>query len=164
VDDDPDVDAIYRMTANKPCVFSDRDPLVLGKHVLSPYNSQNTLTRKALFPLLYLPAHVSFRFTDILRSLVAQPIMWLYDYHLGIQKATVVQQRNEHDYFEDFLAEIPMYRHVPEIADSIYAVISSSKNIADNMTSAYEKLHRRKIVRRKELIVLEAWLREISGL
>ena len=67
-----------------------------------PYNTQNTATRKELFPLLYLPAYVTFRFTDILRGLIAQPIMWLYDYHLGYSGATVTQKRNAHDYFEDF--------------------------------------------------------------
>src|ERR1035437_2121049 len=82
-DADPDVDAIYRLINNTPCFFKKRTPVVLGPGTVSPFNSQNTAFRKELFPLLYLPTTVNFRFTDILRGFVAQPIMWLYDYFLG---------------------------------------------------------------------------------
>ncbi len=161
VDGQPDVDAIYRLTNNAMCTFSERDPFVLGKNTLSPFNSQNTLIRKALFPLLYLPAHVSFRFTDILRSLVAQPLMWLYGYHLGFYNATVIQNRNAHDSFEDFISEIPMYRHVSEVADIVIDSISKKKDLPDNLYRAYEALNKNKIVPSKELPVLEAWLRDL---
>src|SRR4051812_19635532 len=70
-DEDPDVDAIYRLTSDTPCYFNQRAPLVLGKGTVSPFNSQNTMYREELFPLLYLPTYVTFRFTDILRGLVA---------------------------------------------------------------------------------------------
>jgi len=76
-DEDPDVDAIYRLTRSKLCYFDEREPVVLGKGTVSPFNTQNTLIRKDLFALMYLPTYVTFRFTDILRGLIAQPIMWL---------------------------------------------------------------------------------------
>ena len=57
--------------------------MVLGTGTMSPFNTQNTLIRKELFALLYLPTYVTFRFTDILRGLVAQPIMWAAGYALG---------------------------------------------------------------------------------
>jgi len=107
-DEDPDVDAIYRLTSNAVCIFNDNPPVVLGNNTLCPFNSQNTAIRKELFPLLYLPTYVTFRFTDILRGLVAQPIMWLYDFQLGFTNATVVQKRNAHDFMKDFESEIPM--------------------------------------------------------
>lgn len=164
VDGQPDVDAIYRLTNDSPCTFLERDPLVLGKNTLSPFNSQNTLTRKTLFPLLYLPAHVSFRFTDILRSLVAQPIMWLYGYRLGFCNATVIQKRNPHDYFDDFLSEIPMYRYVSEISEVVSAAVSKKMCMQDNLYQAYEELHKKKIVHSRELPVLEAWLKDLADI
>ncbi|MEM6316942.1 MAG: hypothetical protein AAF960_04690, partial [Bacteroidota bacterium] len=88
-DEDPDVDAVYRLICDEPCYFKERSPIVLAAKVLSPINTQNTLTVKELFPLLYLPSYVTFRFTDILRGLIAQPIMWLYDFQLGFTNATV---------------------------------------------------------------------------
>lgn len=161
-DEDPDVDAIYRLTDDTPCYFNERNPVVLKKGTLSPYNSQNTMVRKELFPLLYLPSHVTFRFTDILRGLVAQPIMWLYDYHLGFTNATVVQKRNPHDYMKDFVSEIPMYEQGEKVIAIVSNAISDSELIGTNLLNAYKALLNQNIVCEKEIITLEAWLKDIK--
>jgi hypothetical protein len=161
-DEDPDVDAIYRLTSDVPCFFNERAPIVIGKGTISPFNSQNTLYVKELFPLLYLPCFVTFRFTDILRGLVAQPIMWLHGYTLGFTNATVVQKRNPHDYFKDFISEIPMYTQGESVIDIVSAAISSSNSISENLYKAYEALEKEGIVTAKELEVLALWLEEIS--
>jgi hypothetical protein len=162
-DEDPDVDAVYRLTNNASCYFKKRDPVVLGKNTLSPFNTQNTAFRKEMFPLLYLPVTVSFRFTDILRSLVAQPILWLYGYHLGFTNATVVQKRNLHDYQEDFLSEIPMYQYGEQIHGIVQAVISDENSMAANLLKAYRALSERNIVGVQELLTLEAWLKDLQS-
>ncbi len=87
-DEDPDVDAIYRLTSDALCNFSERPPVVLGKGTISPFNTQNTIISKELFPLMYLPTYVTFRFTNILQGLIFQPNMLLYVYHLGFINAT----------------------------------------------------------------------------
>lgn len=161
-DEDPDVDAIYRLTDNKPCYFLEREPIVLGKGIVSPYNSQNTLTRKELFTLLYLPTSVTFRFTDILRGLIAQPIMWLYDYHLGFINATVIQERNYHDYMKDFISEIPMYQYGEMIIDLVSNSISSSESITGNLFNAYQSLLKKHIVTESEMKTLNAWINDIE--
>jgi hypothetical protein len=157
-DDDPDVDAVYRLTSNQECKFDDNGNYVLGKNTITPFNSQNTAFRKELFALLYLPSFVTFRFTDILRGLVAQPVMWLYGYHLGFTNATVTQKRNPHDYLRDFESEIPMYLNAEQVVELVSASITKNRNIADNLYSAYEKLHQAGIVCGKEMSTLEAWL------
>lgn len=161
-DEDPDVDAIYRLTSNEPCFFNTDNPIVLGEGTISPFNSQNTMFEKELFPLLYLPAFVTFRFTDILRSLVAQPIMWLYNFNLGFTNATVVQKRNPHDNFKDFISEIPMYLNSEEIIKIVSQNISKSNTISENLFSAYEGLSRAAIVDKKELVLLAAWLKDLD--
>ena len=161
-DEDPDVDAIYRLTDNTPCWFNPRQPIALGEGTLAPLNSQNTLVRRELFALLYLPTHVTFRFTDILRGLVAQPIMWLYGYRVGFTQATVVQKRNPHDYFKDFISEIPMYQHCEQVPDIVSAAISSSRSVADNLYEAYIALERHHVVDKKEPEVLTAWLKAVD--
>lgn len=161
-DEDPDVDAIYRLTSDTPCNFNDREPVVLAKGTLCPFNTQNTAVVKELFPLLYLPTFVTFRFTDILRGLVAQPIMWLYGYELGFTKATVIQKRNPHDYMKDFISEIPMYQHTESVIEAVSAAVTSSKSINDNLHAAYEALLQRNIVEKREMEVLEAWLKDIA--
>lgn len=157
-----DVDAIYMLNSNEPCFFNTVNPIVLGEGTISPFNSQNTMFEKELFPLLYLPAFVTFRFTDILRILVAQPIMWLYNFNLGFTNATVVQKRNPHDNFKDFISEIPMYLNSEEIIKIVSQNISKSNTISENLFSAYEGLSRAAIVDKKELVLLAAWLKDLD--
>jgi len=122
------------------------------------------MIRKELFPLLYLPCYVTFRFTDILRSLVSQPIMWLYDYHLGFTNATVIQKRNPHDYLKDFVSEIPAYKHTEEVVHLVSKVVSPSETIESNLYNAYVALEKKNIVNEKELQTLEAWLMDVKNL
>lgn len=163
-DNDPDVDAIYRMTNNKPCYFNKNSPLVLQKGNVCPFNSQNTAITKDLFPLLYLPGYVTFRFTDILRGLIAQPIMWLNNYHLGFTSATVIQERNTHNYLNDFEEEIPCYLYSEKIIELVSKVIQSKNSLTDNLYNSYEELTKRKITEKREMKLLELWLKDIGSL
>jgi hypothetical protein len=157
-DGDPDVDAIYRLVSDISCTFIKRQPVVLDEGTICPFNSQNTAFRKELFPLLYLPAYVTFRFTDILRGIVAQPIMWKHGYRLGFTEATVFQERNPHNYLRDFESEVPMYLK-GELSFELSAKIASSQNsIAENLHSVYAELEKHAIVEKKELTLLESWL------
>lgn len=74
VDGDPDVDAIYRMIGTLPFYFeeSKKISLRLIRGAKCPYNSQNTIHFPVAYPFLYLPAYVSFRMTDIWRSIISQ--------------------------------------------------------------------------------------------
>lgn len=163
-DEDPDVDAIYRLTSDVPCLFDEREPVVLGKGTISPFNTQNTIIREELFALMYLPTYVTFRFTDILRGLIAQPIMWLYDYQLGFTNSTVVQKRNPHDYMKDFISEIPMYQHCESVIKIVTDAISSTESIETNLYNAYKSLLAENIVCDREMITLEAWLTDIENI
>src|SRR6185436_15069807 len=108
-DENPDVDAVYRMTSSLPLSFNKRNPIVLDKNAWCPFNSQNTTWFKEAFPLLYLPSYCSFRMTDIWRSFVAQRIAWSCNWSILFHNATVRQERNEHSLIRDFEDEIPGY-------------------------------------------------------
>lgn len=157
-DEDPDVDAIYRLTSDKPCIFQKKEPVVLEKGTVSPFNSQNTAIRKELFPLLFLPSFVTFRFTDILRGIIAQPVLWQHDYRLGFTEATVVQKRNVHDYFKDFESEVPMYLHTEKSLEAVNKAMNNG-TVKDNLHNAYEALLKINVVEEKEMIVLNEWLK-----
>jgi hypothetical protein len=157
-DEDPDVDAIYRLTSDESCYFDEREPVVLGKKTISPFNTQNTIIRKELFILMYLPTYVTFRFTDILRGLIAQPIMWLYGYNLGFINATVIQKRNLHDYMKDFTSEIPMYEHCERIVEIVSDAISKTNTIEVNLYNGYKALLKEGVVCDNEIKTLELWL------
>ncbi len=161
-DEDPDVDAIYRLIGNQPCTFTANVPHVLKPGTISPFNSQNTAFSRDVFALLYLPAFVSFRFTDILRGLVAQPILWRHGYQLGFTGATVTQKRNPHDYMKDFIQEVSMYLHCERIPEIVASAFNGSRSMADDLLDAYRALHKENIVDLQEMSTLEAWLSDLS--
>lgn len=162
-DGDPDVDAIYRLTCSEACFFLKRRPIVLGEGTLCPFNSQNTFFCKEVFPLLYLPSTVTFRFTDILRGLVAQPIMWSIGKRLGFSDASVIQERNPHNYLEDFKSEIPCYLLSEKIVDITIQQINSGNSLEDNLFQAYKGLFDNGIVERVELDILTSWLEDLKS-
>lgn len=161
---DPDVDAIYRLTSDEACIFEERPPVVLGHGTWSPFNSQSTLFRRELFPLLYLPVSVSFRFTDILRSYVAQPIMWAMGYRLGFTKATVFQKRNPHDYLSDFVSEIPMYLSKDSLKDKLFEMQSTPGSTLERLARSYALLRHEEVVSDVEKVALDAWVADCRRL
>ena len=163
-DGDPDVDAIYRVTCNLPCCFQKRAPIVLDSGTLCPFNSQNTAFRREVFPLLYLPVTATFRFTDILRGLVAQPVLWAGGYRLGFSRATVVQKRNPHNYLKDFESEIPCYLWSQRVVDVVRGVMDPNAGVSGNLWNAYEALRREDMVQDSELPSLSAWLEDVASL
>jgi len=163
-DETPDVDTIYCLVDNRPCIFEVRQPIVLSEGTFSPFNTQNTLIHRELFPLLYLPAHVTFRFTDILRGLIAQPIMWLHGFHLGFIGATTTHKRNPHDYFKDFISEIPMYKYTEQVVEIVMKTIRQQFSLSENLFIAYEALVKAGIVKKSEMAVLSAWFKDLDHL
>jgi hypothetical protein len=161
-DGDPDVDAIYRLTSDADCNFYNREPIVLAKGTIAPFNSQNTFFKSDLFPLLYLPTTVTFRFTDILRGLVAQPIMWELGYELAFSGPSVVQIRNPHDYFQDFLSEIPMYVNTRKVIELVNDSVRAGGDIFKMLFNAYAALERAGIVEPRELECLAAWISDMK--
>jgi len=161
-DEDPDVDAIYRLTNNKPVYFKKRKNIVLAKGTFSPFNSQNTFFRKELFPLLYLPAFVTFRFTDILRGLIAQPLLQQEGYALGFGTATVIQKRNPHNYLNDFASEIPCYLESERVITIAQRAIKKRTTLSDNMLLVYEALEKEKIVTKEEVKTVSLWLENFN--
>lgn len=160
-DGDPDVDAIYRLLNTDETLFKSKPPVFLDKNIYCPLNSQNTFWNPALFPLLYLPAHVSFRFTDILRGYVAQFLAWHHGYHVGFTEATVFQERNEHDLMKDFEDEIECYTQVKKVVEALNEG-EYGGSVLENLLVAYEHLIRAGIAQKSELNLLNDWASDIN--
>jgi len=161
---DPDVDAIYRLIIDKPCTFKDRGAIVLGRGTISPYNSQNTVSFREAFPLLYLPSFVSFRFTDILRGLIGQVILWDHGYRLGFFRATVFQERNVHDYMDDFRDEIPVYLNAGNVIDIAQEALVSGQPMQQQLRDIYRALVAERIVGADENKLVDLWVSELNRL
>jgi hypothetical protein len=159
----PDVDAVYRLLYPLPQSFRTDRRVALGAGVWCPFNSQNTTWWSDAFPLLYLPAHCSFRMTDIWRGLVAQRIGWANGWSILFHEPTVSQNRNEHDLMKDFKDEIPGYLMNREIANKLSALelVEGRNRIGDNLRRCYEALIELSAVGIEELGLLEAWLADL---
>ena len=163
-DENPDVDAIYRLTLPLPFSFERTLRVALGAGAWCPYNSQNTITYAQAFPLLYLPAYCSFRMTDIWRSFVAQRIAWANGWSILFREATVVQDRNDHSLIKDFEDEISGYlgnRRIGRTLDAL-DIPAGEENIPAAMRLCYAALAEGGFVGPEELPLLDAWLTDIA--
>jgi hypothetical protein len=165
-DENPDVDAIYRLIMPLPVRFSTSGNVALGKNSWCPFNSQNTTWFKVAFPLLYLPSYCSFRMTDIWRSFVAQRIAWTCDWNILFHNATVYQERNEHDLLRDFEDEIPGYLNNEKIGRELAELNlkNGAQNIFDNLVVCYKMLVEKGYLNSMELKMLDCWLGDLVSL
>lgn len=165
-DENPDVDAVYRLTYPLPIDFEKKEKLALGKNAWSPFNSQNTSWFKEAFALMYLPSYCSFRMTDIWRSYVAQRIAWECGWKILYHESTVWQERNDHNLMKDFEDEIPGYTNNFNICKELQALElkSGKENIYDNLITCYQKLIDINVVGKEEMTLLKAWIWDLKGL
>lgn len=165
-DENPDVDAIYRLALPLPQSFRKDRRVALRDGSWSPFNSQNTSWWRDAFPLLYLPAYCSFRMTDIWRSFIAQRIAWAQDWGILFHGPTVWQERNEHNLMRDFKDEVPGYLNNSRICDSLakLAIKPGREHLNNNLRICYEELVRMGLVGEQELTLLEAWIADLEEL
>ena len=165
VNGDPDIDAIHRLIFKKCPNFKNRSSILMGKDIFCAFNSQNTLWLDSdLFPLLYLPSTVSFRFTDILRGYIAQSVINSSSKNWGFFQATSFQERNDHNLMHDFRSEIFMYSNMEEIFQIIYESCKTTHSIADNLINCYSSLCKNNFVKNTELKILSAWISDLNSL
>lgn len=157
VDGDPDVDAIHRLVFGSDITFAKDKTLVLEQGVISAFNTQNTVWSKEAQYLLYLPFSVNFRYTDILRSFIAQFGIWALGGKLGFTSPTAVQKRNAHDLLHDFQDEVQM--HV--LFDTVIAALESCslKGNSSDLLTMYTALRKAGVVSAKEITAVKEWTR-----
>lgn len=162
INGDTDVDAIHRLVHG---VRDIRFPITSTVHLIAqgnfcPFNSQLTMWMKPAFPLLYLPSTVTFRFTDILRGIVAKRILDAHGYAMGFADSIGYQIRNEHDLLVDFESEVPCYLHTREAWECLADL--ENQSIENALIQAYQHLVARGICHQDELEFLNSWLTNIK--
>jgi hypothetical protein len=162
--ENPDVDAIYRLTLPLPQSFRTDRRVALGANSWCPFNSQNTTWWRDASPLLYLPAYCSFRMTDIWRSFVAQRIAWANEWNILFHEPTVEQERNEHNLMRDFRDEVPGYLNNSAICEALSQldIKSGVAHLGQNLRLCYEKLVSMDLVGEQELGLVDAWLDDLE--
>lgn len=165
-DENPDVDAIYRLTSFLPVWFNKTNNIALASNSICPFNSQNTTWFKEAFPLLYLPSFCSFRMTDIWRSFIAQRIAWTCGWSIMFHKSTVRQKRNDHNLTKDFADEIEGYCNNNQIVKILGAckLKGGVQNIPENMILCYQELVNFGYFDQKEISLLKNWLNDLNNI
>lgn len=156
VNGDADVDAIYRLTNGKEIEFAKNKTVVLDKGVVSAFNTQNTAWFKPAYDLMYLPHTVSFRYTDILRSFVAQYGIWARDGRVGFISPNAKQIRNAHNYLKDFSDEVSMYTSFYEVIEALDNCNLSGE--PNDLLIMYQALEKIGVVKSEEIKTVELWL------
>jgi hypothetical protein len=165
-DEDPDVDAIYRLLLPLPIQFRKDRRLALASGTWCPFNSQNTAWFPEAYPLLYLPSFCSFRMTDIWRSFVAQRIAWENGWAVLFKGPDVRQERNEHNLMRDFSDEVSGYLNNRRIAERLGALklAPGTGNLGDNLILCYEEMVRLELIPAKEMPLVKAWVADLAEL
>lgn len=163
VNEAPDVDAIFRLTQDRPITFSPQLACFLPKQTFCPFNSQNTFFHPTAFFSLYLPSSVSMRVSDIWRGYIAQKLIWKLGAHLVFSGPNAVQQRNTHCILNDFFLEQALYLQ----GGSLVNYLSQWDNDRfddpfQTMTSLFQDLIEKQFIQKEELPLLEAWLRDLN--
>jgi hypothetical protein len=165
VNGSPDVDAVWRLVFGQDFRFDEAPSILLAPGSWCPFNSQNTWWFHSSFPLLYLPSFVSFRVTDIWRSLVAQRCLWELGYGMEFHSPESFQDRNAHNLLRDFEEEVPAYLNNNRIISILerLQLASGTDNIGDNLHRCYTALVSAGIIPAQEMPLVEAWLVDISS-
>jgi len=154
VNNDPDVDAYYRININNKSFYFDNIDIdiILGKYSIFPINTQNTFWQDStMFYAMYLPVSVTFRYTDILRGFIALFQIWKNNKNIKFTKATAFQDRNLHDLNKDYESEVSMY----ETAEKVIDLLNNNRNTT--MNEIYYILAENKIVSYDEIEILDEW-------
>jgi len=166
-DGDPDVDAIYRMTApdTSEILFQERGDLVLSGKTWCPFNSQATTWPSTLLPLMYLPSTCSFRMTDIWRSFIAQRLLRGLNGNLVFTSATVYQERNQHNLLNDFADEIEGYLGYERFVSVLEGThISATRaGLLEDISTLYNALIAEGFFSEGESFTLQAWLTDMRS-
>lgn len=165
-DHDPDVDAIYRLTAQLPLNFERKNEiLVLPRGIYTPWNAQATLISRVAFFGMLLPVTVTGRVSDIWRSYITSRLLWETNYCVGFSSAFVTQYRNPHSYMQDFIDEDDLYKKVDKLLQ-LLALWTSDQH--DSLASAYLDLVRslvdEKILGVLDLQLAQAWVEDLNAI
>ena len=123
VDNDPDVDSLYRLIHNDPIVWIKNKMIHVSNENLCIFNTQNTFwVNKDMFIGMLIPSSVSFRYCDILRSIISNSLLYYSNNILSYVSPTVLQERNEHNLIDDFKSEYTMFIANEKICDYVYCL------------------------------------------
>lgn len=162
-DKDPDVDAFQRLTKPLPMTFSGlasgSKGLVIPISVFVPYNAQATLHNTQAFWALLLPASVPGRVSDIWRGYFAEYFFHELGIHvMYLSPAHVIQERNEHDYNGDLLAELDLYLKCRRLLDFLKSWKGTAPHLPGRIEQLWVELFERGFIELEDVNLMQLWI------
>ena len=119
---DPDIDAMTRIVYSTPTPLNSiQEKNFCMKNIWSPYNTQNTLFSKSLFPLAFTWPN-SGRYEDIYASLVWQQFIFNNDMYVHIGDAINYQIRGKRNDVHDLSLEVDVYFNIENVWNDILRI------------------------------------------
>lgn len=160
---DPDVDAIYRLVHGELFDFERAGRYALGAQMWCPFNSQATLWYPDAFWSMLLPGAVPMRVTDIWRGYVAQVLLARYGHSVLFTEPTMRQDRNVHNLLRDFSEEIALYQDVYRLVETVAGTANQPQPGA-LLLACYQALVKAKLVGEPDLRLTEAWCEDLAAM
>ena len=157
-DNNPDIDAIHRITKPLPMNFQGNDSVLVPKHSFAPYNAQATVHTKLAFWALLLPSTVAGRVSDIWRSYFAQCIFADTDLRFVFAPPKITQLRNEHNNLGDFNAEQDLYNKAGELINYLSTWTSSETSVAMRLEHLYIDLYEHGYIELDDVERVQFWI------
>lgn len=161
VNNDPDVDAIFRLTRTLPVYFDDNPAICLQHGMMAPFNSQNTIFHYGAFWGLVIPVATAFRVCDIWRGYWVQRILWEIGANLCFLPARVVQERNVHNYMHDFMDETDLYCKAGSLIYFLCNWRSRTNDLFSTIVDLHSSLIDAGFFKPKEFELINAWLEDL---
>ena len=160
VENDPDVDALFRIICNhQHCIQWEKNKrIMINNSNVCVFNSQNTFwLNPEVFMCLLIPCSVSFRYCDILRGIISNVILKKTNNYMMYSSPNVTQYRNEHDLMSDFKSEYEMYIHNENILTHIAKGTENATSLKETMTMIYNNLLENDVIAQKDIDLLNEW-------
>ena len=161
VENDPDVDACFRLICDiqNSIDWEQNKSVIINNKNVCVFNTQNTFwINPELFVSMLIPCSVSFRYCDILRGIIANIILKKTDNYMMYTSPNVIQNRNEHNIFEDFKSEFEMYVHNENILNYIENNTNDETDIKQLLTIIYNNLLDNNVITQLDIDILSVWL------
>lgn len=154
---DPDIDAMTRIVYSKPLPLdSIKDKNYCLQNIWSPFNTQNTVYAKKLFPIAFTWPHAG-RFEDIYASFVWQRFLFNNGMYAHVGDAVNRQDRGKRNDLRDLHLEVEGYLRAHEVWDEINKIkeIDAVSFIGQLLRSDHEIIAREREFMRAYLKDLE---------
>ena len=160
VENDPDVDALFRIICNhqSSIQWNKNECVLINNTNVCVFNTQNTFwLNPELFISLLIPCSVSFRYCDILRGIINNIILKKTNNYMMYSSPNVKQNRNEHNLISDFKSEYEMYIHNEKILNFIENDIGNITSVKELLFLIYNNLLVNNVITQKDIDILNKW-------